>query len=501
MMIRIPVSFIVTLFLTVQAFGQGFQAIQDQVTDFTLENGMTFIVMERHDAPVVSFLTYADVGSVNEVKGITGISHIFEHMVFKGTKSIGTTDINAEQRAIENEEELFALILRERDKGDAADKEKLEQLTNEFIEAQNVSREYVVSGEYEKIIEENGGVGLNAGTSADLTQYYYNLPSNKTELWFSLESDRFMNFVLREFYPEMDVIKEERRLRTENNPVGKLVEEFFAVAYKTHPYGEPVIGHMSDLNRINRSQALEYFKKYYAPSNLYAAVVGDVDAGQIRQFAELYFGRIPSGEKPSGYVPVEPVQNGERRVRTEDPSQPVILIGYHKPDVNHPDDAVYDAISDIIGSGRSSRLYKNLVKEKRVAATAYALTGLPGLKYPNLFLFLAVPTPGHTTAECEEEILAEIERIQNEPVSGEELEAVKTRAKAAFISGLRSNSGMAQALTTAQVLTGDWRNLFHELEKINSVTADDIQRVAREIFVTPNKIVGEIITDESVKQP
>ena len=226
-----------------------------------------------------------------------------------------------------------------------------------------------------------------------------------------------MNFVLREFYPEMDVIKEERRLRTENSPIGKLIEEFFAVAYKTHPYGEPVIGHMSDLNRINRSQAQEYFKKYYAPSNLYAAVVGDVNASQIREYAELYFGRIPSGDKPSGYVPVEPVQNGERRVRIEDPSQPVILIGYHKPDVNHPDDAVYDAISDIIGSGRSSRLYKSLVKEKRVAATAYALTGLPGLKYPNLFLFLAVPTLGHTTAECEEGILNEIERIQNDPVS------------------------------------------------------------------------------------
>ncbi len=493
-MVNFIVSCILSVLVTVAAFAQEFQNIRNQITDFTLDNGMTFIVMERHDAPVVSFLTYADVGSVNEVKGITGISHIFEHMVFKGTTTIGTSDYAAEQQAIANEETLFATILEERDKGSRRDDERLEQLYQELIAAQNASNEFVISGEYEKIIEENGGVGLNAGTGADVTQYYYNLPSNKVELWFSLESDRFVNFVLREFYQEMNVIKEERRLRTENNPIGKLMEEFFAVAYKAHPYGEPVVGHMSDLNRINRNQAEDYFKEYYVPSNLFAAIVGDVDANRIKELAEIYFGRIPSGEKPSFYVPEEPVQNGERRVTIEDPSQPVILLGYHKPDVNHPDDAVYDAISDIIGNGRSSRLYTSLVKEKRIAATAYALTGLPGLKYPNLFLFLAVPTPGHRNQECEEAILVEIDRIQRELVSNEELEAVKTRAKASFISGLRSNTGIAQALTAAHVLTGDWQNLFDELHKINSVTAEDIQRVARDVFITSNKIVGELIT-------
>jgi len=487
---------IIFLISTAGVNAQGFQSIQNNITDFKLDNGLMFIVLERHDAPVVSFFIYVDVGSANEVKGITGISHIFEHMAFKGTKTIGTTDYTTEQKAIDREEQLYASVLAERDKGALADSTELRRSETEFQQAQEASRNYVKSGQYESIIELNGGVRLNAGTSSDATVFYYSLPSNKTELWFSLESDRFMNFVLREFYQELDVIKEERRLNVENNPIGKLVEEFTAIAFKAHPYGEPIIGHMSDITHITRKQAQEYFERYYAPSNMCVAVVGDVSLSQIKEWARIYFGRIPSKPKPSSYAPVEPPQNGLRRVSVEDNSQPLLLIGYHRPGINHPDNAVCEALADILAGGRSSRLYKSLVKEKKIAAVVQIINGFPGSKYPNLFVFFVVPTPEHTTAECETAVQAEIERIKNELVPAEELEGVKTRAKAGFIEKLRTDSGMAESLASAYILLGDWRNVFTTVDKINKIIPQDIQRIATNMFVTPNMVIGEIVKIE-----
>jgi predicted Zn-dependent peptidase len=288
-------------------------------------------------------------------------------------------------------------------------------------------------------------------------------------------------------------------MRTESNPIGKLLEEFLHAAYLAHPYGEPAIGHMSDLENITREDAEAFFKKYYIPSNLTCALVGDVDPKRARELAEAYFGRIPSAPKPEPLRTVEPPQNAQRDVRLQLQSQRILVMGYHKPDINDPDSAVYDAISSLMSEGRSSRLYRSLVRDKKISVEAAGFPGLPGQKYPGLFLFYSLPSPGHTNEESQKAIASEIDRLRMEPVSKEELDGVKRRARANLIRQLSDNSGMAGQLAAYQVLTGDWRNLFRELDKINAVTPEDIQRVSKTVFTASNLTVGTIEPQETAQ--
>jgi predicted Zn-dependent peptidase len=475
---------------------QEFREIESRVTEFTLKNGMKFLVLERKKAPVASFVTYADVGSAQEVKGITGLAHLFEHMAFKGTDKIGTKDYARERVALEKVEQAYAALREEKRKGAKADPEKLKKLEEAFRQAQEEAGKYVASNEFGEAVERAGGRQLNATTAADRTMYFFSLPSNHMELWFWLESERFLNPVFREFYKERDVVMEERRLM-ESQPVGKLLEEFLAAAYKAHPYGEPVIGHMSDLENLTTADAVAFFRKYYIPSNLVAAVVGDVDPKRVRELAERYFGRIPGGPKPEPLRTVEPPQEAERRVTMWLRAQRMVLMGYHKPDINHPDDAVYDAISSLLSEGRSSRLYRGLVRDRKVATQVAGFPGLPGQKYPGLFIFFAMTAPGRTNQEVEKAIEEELERLIKEPVSKEELDGVKRRARASLLRQLDDNLGLAIQLSSMQALTGDWRNLFRQLDKINAVTPEDIQRVAKATFTRTNKTVAVIEPLES----
>jgi len=475
---------------------QEFREIESRVTEFTLKNGMQFLVLERKKAPVASFVTYADVGSVQETKGITGLAHLFEHMAFKGSDKIGTKDYARERVALEKVDQAYAALKEEKRKGPKADPAKVKKLEAAFKQAQEEAGKYVVVNEFGEAVERAGGRQLNATTSADRTMYFFSLPSNHMELWFWLESERFLNPVLREFYKERDVVMEERRLM-ESQPVGKLLEEFLAAAYKAHPYGEPVIGHMSDLENLTTADAMAFFRKYYTPSNLVAAVVGDVDPKRVRELAERYFGRIPGGPKPEPLRTVEPPQEAERRVTMWLPAQRMVLMGYHKPDINHPDDAIYDAIGSLLSEGRSSRLYRGLVRDRKVATQVAGFPGLPGQKYPGLFIFFAMTAPGRTNQEVERAIEEELDRLIKEPVSKEELDGVKRRARASLLRQLDDNLGLAIQLSSMQALTGDWRNLFRQLEKINAVTPDDIQRVAKATFTRTNKTVGVIEPLES----
>ncbi len=461
---------------------------------FTLENGLTFLVYERPQAPVVSFITYVNVGSVNEVKGITGLAHIFEHMAFKGSSRIGTRNPKAELKILEQIDDAFNLIKIEKMKGRSTDSTKIKSLERNFLELQAKADSYIIQDEFEEAFIREGAVGLNASTSRDATWYIVSLPSNKVELWMSLESERFNQPVMREFYKEVSVVKEERRMRTENRPVGKLMEDFFALAYKAHPYGEPVIGHMSDLESITRSEAESFFKKFYCPANMVIAVVGDVVPSDIEKWARVYFGRLANRPLPEGVETVEPPQLGEKRISLEDPSQPFVMIGYHKPATTDSDNAVFDAISDVMGEGRTSRLYKKLVKEKKVAVEASGFTGMPGNQYPNLFLFYAIPAKSIPPGTCESLIYDEIENLKIKAVSRDDLQKAKTRAKAELIYGLTSNEGIGRALAYYQTTTKDWRNLFKRLEQIEKVTAQDLQRVAKKYFTKRNRIVGVIET-------
>jgi len=475
-------------------YAVGFEGIENEIREHVLSNGMKFIVLERHEAPVFSGYIYVNVGSVDEPVGNTGIAHVFEHMAFKGTSTLGTTDYAAEKAVMDKMDEVFDQLRAEWAKGDRADSATLEQLQAQFTELQAEAAAYSNSEEFSTILEREGAVGVNAGTSSDWTAYFYSLPSNKLELWMALESERFVDPVMREFFKEKEAIKEEIRMRT-SNPVQRLVfEELFGLAYRAHPYGHHPGGHMSDVSTTRRGEAIAFFETYYTPSNMVGAIVGDVNADDVIQMAEKYFGKIPARPNPPPVETVEPKQLGERRVKVVEQAQPFVIMAYHKPAISHPDNAVFDAITDLLSSGRTSRLYRKMIRDERISISVGAIPGYPGDKYPNLFLFYSFPAQGHTNTENEAAILAEIERLKAEPVSDDELKKVKTLAKAGFIRSLRSNTGLAQALCEHEFLLGDWRELFKSLEQIERVTAEDIQRVARAYFVDSNRSVAEIVT-------
>jgi len=480
--------------LAAPVFSQNLADFEKKVTAFKLDNGLQFIIVQRHEAPVVSFFTYANVGSVNDASGMTGMAHLFEHMAFKGTTTIGTKDVTKELEAMDREDEAFTKLRAEKLKGSSANDELIKKYDQEFAKAREDAKQWVESNEFSDAIKRAGGVGLNANTQGDSTRYYYSLPSNKLELWFSLESDRFLNPILREFYTEKDVVMEERRLRVDSSPVGRLIEEVLAASFKAHPYGVPGIGWMSDLQYISRPEALSFFKQYYGPENLTIAIAGDVDPAQARKLAETYFGRIATAPQPEPIHTVEPEQTGERRVTLQDKSQPLVVVAYHKGNVLDPDEETFGVMADIIGRGRASRLYTDLVKTKKIAISTSGFPDFPGDKYPNLMVFYAFPAADHTNEECESAILQEIEKLKKEPVSEEELKKAKTRSRADLIRSLDSNSGVAEEVASYQVLTGDWRNLFRSLDKINAVTAQDVQRVAQKYLTESNRTVAGIKT-------
>ncbi|MCP3980905.1 MAG: insulinase family protein [bacterium] len=475
------------------------ESFEKNITVTTLDNGLTILVYERPTAPVVSFFTHVDVGSAQEVPGITGLAHMFEHMAFKGTSRLGTKNYNAEKKALAEVDQTYLAFQAERMKINA-DSEKLAELETAFKDAQEKASDLVENNEFSEIIDREGGVGLNAFTNTDTTGYFFSLPANKVELWAYLESERFLDPVFREFYKERDVVQEERRMRTESQPVGRMIEQFLSVAFQAHPYGTMVVGHMSDLQSFTRQDAAEFYKKYYVPSNITISVVGDVQSKKLVPMLKKYFSRLPAGPETPTLRTVEPPQIAEKSISIPDPSQPIYVEGYHRPSMFHADDAVYDAISDILSSGRTSRLYRNLVRDKKIAAGAGAFSGFPGVKYPHLMLFFGFTTPGHTNEEIQGEIRVEIERLKSEPVSDAELKMVKTRAKANLIRGLASNGGIAGQLATYQGQHGDWRELFRSVERIEKVTKEDIMRVAQETFVATNRTVAMIVNEDNAAE-
>jgi predicted Zn-dependent peptidase len=487
------------LVLTGRVAAQDLAAFEKHLTEYHMANGLTFLIYERSEAPVVSFFTYVNVGAAQEVPGITGLAHMFEHMAFKGTTRIGTTDYPAEKVVLAKIDQAYHAYDQERHKIGGADPEKLKELEKAWKDAQEEADKYIVKNEFGEIIDREGGVGLNAGTSSDSTVYFYSLPANKLELWAHLESERFIDPVFREFYKERDVVMEERRLRTESQPIGRLLEQFNGTAFSAHPYKQPVVGYMSDLLSFSREDAEQFHKTYYVPSNIVIAIVGDIKASDTIPVLKQYFERIPSGPPPPPLRTVEPPQIAEREVRMPDKSQPIYIEGYHKPAATDPSEAIYNAISDLLSNGRTARLYRSLVRDKKIAAQAGAFPGFPGTKYPNEMIFFAISTPGHSNEEVQKALREEINKLKEELVSDDELKMVKTRAKANLIRGLASNAGIAGALAGNQTLFGNWRELFHSVEKIDKVTAEDIQRIARQTFVPNNRTVAMIVSEPGPK--
>ncbi len=480
----------------IPAQAQDLKSFEQRITTKVLPNGLTLILCERPEAPVFSFATFIDAGDVNDPSGQSGLAHMFEHLAFKGTSQIGTTDWEAEKVALAKVEAANDAYEAEFLKAVGRDEKKLAALKQAFLDAQKEAHKYVVPNQFTDVAERAGAEGVNAGTGLDETVYYWSMPENRLELWAWLESGRLSDVAPREFYKERDVVNEERRMRTDSNPIGRLIEQLAATAYVAHNYGRSGIGWPSEVQQINATEAMNFHKKYYVGANIVVAVVGDLKAAEAMPILEKYFSKIPAGPKPEEMTTVEPKQFAEKTVVIREQTQPFYIEGYHQPDnYRSPDSEVYAAIGDILSDGRVSRLYRSMVRDQKIAAEAAGFNGFPGEKYPGLFAFYAVPLPGHTPAEMRDAIHKEIDKLKNSDVSDEELAMYKTRTRADLLRGLANNQGLAMALSEYQTRYGDWRELFQQLDKVDKVSKADIRRVANAIFIPSNRTSASIETE------
>jgi predicted Zn-dependent peptidase len=468
-------------------------SVKLNVREHTLKNGLRLLMVERHEAPIVSSHIVFNVGSVDERPGLTGVSHILEHMMFKGTTTIQTTSYAAEIPLMDKMDQVYSelrarLERRTNNTFTAADERRVEELRREIDALQARQKEYSVQNDLDVITSKRGFNGLNASTGNDLTQYVETFPSNQMEVWAYFESERMHHPVFREFYSEKDVVMEERRLSVDTEPDGKLEEVFSATAFMAHPYRWPVVGWMSDLQTVTRGQVTDYFRTYYAPNNTTIVLVGDIRPDAVIALVERYFGAIPAQKPPDPVQTVEPEQQGERRVILKFGATPRLTMGWHVPNVLHEDGPALRVINALLSSGRTSRVFKHLILEQQLAATAFSTYATA--KYPTMFRLYAAPREPRTLEDLEKSLLAEIDRLKSEAVPERELDKVRNQIDANFVKGLEANTGLAGAIGSASVIFGDWHKLLEINEKCRSVASADVQRVAQKYFTRDNLTVA-----------
>jgi len=508
---KISISLLALLFCVQFAAAQ-----KVPVQEMVLDNGMRLLLVPREGDPNVAAGWVARVGSVNERPGITGLSHLFEHMMFKGTHAIGTKDIAENLKLIKEMDDVRAELRKEQQTlilkarlGEISDSkdpkhrsERHKELLAKFDELTKREKDLMVKDEFDRIYTTAGGSGMNAGTSNDFTVYFINVPANKLELWFWMESDRLRNPVFREFYSERDVVHEERRLRTDSTPTGKFNEQYESMFWQSSPYGWPVVGWPSDLEGITREEALDYFSVNYAPNNLTACLVGDVDPARAKEFAQQYFGRLPRGPRPPEPVRTsEMPQLAEKRMVAWAETVPQVRVRYHTVAEGHPDDFALEILGSLL-SGRTGRLYKSLVLQQSVANSAGA--GQDGRKYEGLFELTGVAKPGKTPEEVEQALYKEIERMQKELVDANELQKVKNQYAANNFRGIQSNFGLMVQLLLRDSNRG-WETINTDPARHQAVTPEDVRRVANTYFKPENRTIAIYYTkkkaDGAVEDP
>jgi predicted Zn-dependent peptidase len=465
--------------------------LEEKVVEHTMKNGMKLLMVERHTSPTVSAWIRFRVGSVDERSDERGIAHLLEHMLFKGTTTLGTKDYTAEKPILDKIEETGQALIAEKARRDNSVKRKLDDLSKQLAKLEADASKYAIKDEFFELYSKNGGVGYNAFTSRDGTTYLISLPSNKLELWAAIESDRLQNAVLREFYTERSVVMEERRRSYDADPESKLWETFVASSFLTHPYGQPTIGWMTDIENLTRTKAEQFFHNYYAPNNAIVAIVGDIDTKATIAMVERYFEGIKPGKTVPPVTAEEPKQAGERRIELLADAEPVLIMGFHKPAIKEEDDYVFNVINMILGSGRTSRFYKKLVIEKQIATEVGAFDA-PGSRYPGLFVISANPRAPHSIREVEIAIEAELDQLKSEPVAERDLQRILNKIEYEESRRMGTNSGLARNLTEYEATTGSWRYMTEYRSKVKKVTPADIQRVARQYFTSENRTVGFI---------
>ena len=469
--------------------GRADETLKLDVQEFTLENGLSILIVERHQVPTVAVsLTYR-VGSADEWTGITGVAHFVEHLYDKGTPMLGTTDPAREQELIAQKDEVMTALRAERDRANP-DPEKIKALEARYAELKAEHDTIVVSGEIDKLLAEAGAAGKNATTSYDRTNYFMNLPKNKFELWCAVFSQIMRGPVFREFYEEQQVIIEERRMRVDNSPGGALWEALSSTAYTGHPYHHPILGWQDDMENYTREQVTAFYTRYYAPNRAVLSIVGDIGAKEAVALVEKYFGGIPRQPPPEARRTAEPMPRGEKTITVEFDAQPRVYSAWLTVPLNDPDYFVFDVIAEIMSGGRTTRLYKRLVEEEQIAVGIWAW--MMGLRDANLFMYGGTPKAPHTVEEIDAAVLEEFDKLKTELVGEHELQRAKNQLAAGFVRAMESNLELAMIIGEFEVVIG-WEFLRDYVAKTEAVTAEDIQRVARTYLGRTNRTLGYLV--------
>ncbi|MCB0309798.1 MAG: insulinase family protein [Bdellovibrionales bacterium] len=462
---------------------EAFDRLEQQVRSFRLNNGLRVFMYRRGIAPVFSGVVSVRVGGVDEQRGQTGISHMFEHMAFKGTKEIGTRDFAREKVLLD---ELEALKQKEANR-----KELTTQESGRQQEILGMLQGLWDQSAYSKMYEKRGAVGLNASTSSELTNFFVSLPRTQFEFWCWMESERLLEPIMRQFYKERDVVLEELLMRVDNNPNGRLYQDLFGTAFFSHPYRNPVIGYKDDVSRLTASMADNFRRKYYVPSNMAIGLVGDVDPERDIEIVRKYFERLPARPAPQRPSFIEEAQNGERQVIVRKDASPLLYIGYHKQQYPHPDGAALDVLLSVLADGRTSWLDKQLVQKQQVATSVGAFSG-PGEMFPDLAVFYLEPKIGHSTLEVKKAYDHVIERFLQVGPSEKEVEKVKRRTTRSFLDQLDSNLSLARDFTSSALIFDDWRASLQYYDQLVKVNRNDVHRVARQYLTNDNRTVARL---------
>ncbi len=467
--------------------------LDQKVETFTLSNGVSCLLLQRDLAPTLSLIISFRVGSADESYDTIGAAHLLEHMLFKGTDTIGTKNYQEEKKILRKIEAVGETI----DRLSLAnpDNQMLPDLKKRLKELQEEHKKYIVHSPYDKIYTRAGGVGFNASTSRDKTAYYIELPRSELELWAKMESERIREPVLREFYLERETVYEERLMRYESSPVSKLFENFIALSFLAHPYRHPIIGWKSNIPYLSIKKVRRFYYDHYTPGNMNITIVGDMNVAETRSILENYFGALPGGRSTGTSIAIEePQQNVERRFVLREDASPYLVMGWHKPAAPSREDYVFDVIASMLSDGRSSRLYSSLVMEKKLAARVNAWNGFPGSRHDNLFVIAAAPRKPVTPEELEKEIYKEIEAL-TKSCSDEDIQRVINKTESSIVFDMDTNMGIARTLNYYQTVFRDWRYFSTYLDQVKTITCEDVRKVMTEYLVPGNRIVGILEKD------
>jgi predicted Zn-dependent peptidase len=455
-----------------------------------LPNGITVILLNRGYAPVLALEISFRVGSVDESYRTMGAAHLLEHMLFKGTDTIGTRNFAKERPIIRRLEALGETVdrLKLTDPGNT----RIPELEAEMKRLMSEESRYVESSPYDRKYSENGAIGFNASTSKDMTNYYVELPANKLAMWAKMESERLMNPVLREYYLERNNVLEERLMRYDSMGSGLLFERFIATAFIAHPYRHPIIGWRSNIPYLSIADVRRFYHDYYIPSRMTITVVGMQDTNRSFELIGRYFGRIEPRRDPEPVTVKEPRQSGERRFTLVFESEPYLMIGWHKRGFPSRDDYVCEVIAEVLAGGKSSRLYRSLVMEKKIASSVSAWNGVPGSRFDNLFVIFATPAPTHSTCALERAIYEQMENFFK-TVREREVSKVVNGIESGMVFDLETNKGIARMLSEYQTLFGDWRYAVDYISVIKGIGPGDIREMKDKYFTPQNRTVGVLV--------